>query len=176
LSPSVAAPIRRASLRTGTQPIETSDDVPVFKKFSLFGKKPDAEAPSGTTETLRRKGGPRKVRAMLTSVDPWSAMKMSFLTSIAAGIALVVAVSVLWGVLNTMGVFPAIDDQVKTLFGASSKTNILQYTQYSKIMSGTILIAVFDVVILTALGTISSLIYNVVGKLVGGVYVTLTDD
>lgn len=113
---------------------------------------------------------------MLTSVDPWSAMKMSFLTSIAAGIALVVAVSVLWGVLNTMGVFPAIDDQVKTLFGAASKTNILQYTKYSKIMSGTILIAVFDVVILTALGTISSLIYNVVGKLVGGVYVTLTDD
>ena len=180
LAPTVAAPIRRASLRTGTLPVETKvDDDPVApKKFSLFGKKAETDAPTSgtTTTTLRRKGGPRKVRAMLVSIDPWSAMKMSFLTSIAAGIALVVAVSVVWGVLNTMGVFTAIRDQITTLFNLKTETSILQYFEYSKVMSGAILVAVFNAVILTALGTISALIYNIVGKLVGGVYVTLSDD
>jgi hypothetical protein len=171
LAPTVAAPIRRTSLRTGTLPVETSAETPAPKKFGLFGKKPEAEAPtSGTTTTkLRRKGGPRKVRAMLVSVDPWSAMKMSFLTSIAAGIALVVAVSVVWGVLNTMGVFTAIRDQITTLFNLKTETSILQYFELSKVMSATILVAVFNALILTALGTLSALIYNIIGKLVGGV-------
>ena len=184
-APTAAAPIRRTSLRTGTQPLATatqpqatSTDTPAPKKFGPFGKKSEAEVPASgmTTTTLRRKAGPRKVRAMLISVDPWSAMKMSFLTSIAAGIALVVAVSVVWGVLNTMGVFAAIQEQITTLFNLSAETSILQYFEYSKVMSGAILVAVFNAVILTALGTISALIYNIIGKLVGGVYVTLSDD
>ena len=177
-----AAPIRRASLRSGTQPLSTTDtgakgdDAPAPKKFGFFGKKSEASEPSGTTSTLRRKGGPRKVRAMMTAIDPWSAMKMSFLTAIAAGIALVVAVSVVWGVLNRMGAFAAIQEQVTTLFALDSETKILAYFEYSKVMSGTILIAVFNVVLMTALGTIGALIYNVIAKLVGGVYVTLSDD
>lgn len=180
-----ASPIRRTSLRTGTQavatgahPQGTSTDTPAPKKLSLFGKKAEAEVPvtGTTTTTLRRKGGPRKVRAMLISVDPWSAMKMSFLTSIAAGIAFVVAVSMVWGVLNTMGVFAAIQEQITTLFNLSAEKSLLQYFQLSKVMSGAILVAVFNTVLLTALGTISALIYNIIGKLVGGVYVTLSDD
>ena len=176
------APLRRASLRTGTQPVTAdagakSDDAPEpKKKFGLFGKKSDAGEPSGTTGTLRRKGGPRKVRAMMTAIDPWSVMKMSFLTSIATGIALVVAVSVVWGVLNQMGVFTSIQEQVTTLFAVDSETKILAYFEYSKIMSGTILVAVFNVILVTALGTVGALIYNVIAKLVGGVYVTLSDD
>ena len=176
------APLRRASLRTGTQPVTAdagakSDDAPESKKkFGLFGKKTDAAEPSGTTATLRRKGGPRKVRAMMTAIDPWSVMKMSFLTSIATGIALVVAVSVVWGVLNQMGVFTSIQEQVTTLFAVDSETKILAYFEYSKIMSGTILVAVFNVILVTALGTVGALIYNVIAKLVGGVYVTLSDD
>ncbi len=176
-----AAPVRRASLRSGTQPVSTdseakSADAPESKRFGFFGKKANSGESSGTTETLRRKGGPRKVRAMMTAIDPWSAMKMSFLTSIAAGVALVVAVSVVWGVLNQMGVFVSIQDQVTILFDPENKLEILQYFDYGKIMSGTILVAVFNVVILTALGTISAIIYDVIAKLVGGVYVTLTDD
>lgn len=155
----------------------TGGDAPEPKKrFGLFGKKAESAEPSGTTATLRRKGGPRKVRAMMTAIDPWSAMKMSFLTSIAAGIALVVAVSVVWGVLNQMGVFASIQEQVTTLFAVDSETKILAYFEYSKIMSGTVLVAVFNVVLVTALGTVGALIYNVIAKLVGGVYVTLSDD
>jgi hypothetical protein len=161
---------------------EKSGDAPQPKRFGLFGKKAESAEPSTTTTTttttatLRRKGGPRKVRAMMTAIDPWSAMKMSFLTAIATGIALVIAVSVVWGVLNQMGVFASIQEQVTTLFAVDSETKILAYFAYSKVMSGTILVAVFNVVLVTALGTVGALIYNVIAKLVGGVYVTLTDD
>ncbi len=155
---------------------EKQEDEPARKWFGLFGKKSSADAVPESTTTLRKKGGPRKVRAMMVAIDPWSVMKMSFLTAIAAGIALVIAMSVVWGVLNQMGVFIAIRDQITTLFDLGSETTILSYFEYSKIMSGTTLIAVFNVVIVTALGTIGALIYNIVGKLVGGIYVTLTDD
>src|SRR5690625_4122066 len=49
-----------------------------------------------------RPGGPRRVRLTVSRVDPWSIMKLSFLLSIALGIVLVVAVALVWTVLNAM--------------------------------------------------------------------------
>ncbi|HLS02500.1 MAG TPA: DUF3566 domain-containing protein, partial [Beutenbergiaceae bacterium] len=46
--------------------------------------------------------GPRRVRLAISRIDPWSVMKLSFLLSIAAGIILVVAVGLVWVVLNEM--------------------------------------------------------------------------
>ena len=173
-----AAPVRRASLRTGTQQVtpEEPNEETGRRRFGFFGKKSDVDDEPKSTEALRSKGGPRKVRAMLTSVDPWSIMKLSFLVAVAAGIAFVVATSVIWGILDQMGVFAAVQQQIKTLFGADDKSPILQYLEYNKIISGVTLVASFNVLIITALGTIGALIYNVVAKLVGGVYITLSDD
>ncbi len=177
-NPSQPGPVRRASLRTGTQEVRTSDaeETDGRRKMPFFGKKNDNAEEPKSTEALRKKGGPRKVRAMLSAVDPWSVMKMSFLVAVASGIALVVAVSVVWGVLDTMGAFAAIRKQITDLFGPESKLTLLQYLEYNKFISGATLVASFNVLIITALGTIGALIYNVIAKLVGGVYVTLSDD
>ncbi len=122
------------------------------------------------------KGGPRKVRVLVSRVDPWSALKIGFLLSIAVGIMLVVAVYVLWNVLNTMGIFTTINDWILTLFPEDSELDLMQFFDLNKIMAATTLIAVVDVVLLTALATISAFLYNVISAVVGGFYVTLTDD
>lgn len=134
-----------------------------------------ADAPVGGA-TSAALAAPRKVRLSLARVDPWSVMKLSFLLSVAAGIMIVVATWVFWYMLNDMGVFTSINDMVLEVVGPESNLDVLQYVERDKILSAATLVAVADVVLLTALGTIGAFLYNVTAALVGGVHVTLTDD
>jgi hypothetical protein len=120
--------------------------------------------------------GPRRVRLAISRVDPWSVMKLSFLLAFAAGLMLVVAVSVLWVTLNEMNLFTNIDSLIRQIVGQESPIDILQYVDFSKVLSVTTLVAIVDVFLLTALGTIGAFLYNVVAALVGGVHVTMTDE
>lgn len=119
---------------------------------------------------------PRKVRLTLSRIDPWSVMKMSFLLSIAIGIMIVVAAFVFWYALNDLGVFTSIDESIRKIVGTESELDILQYVERDRVVSMAMVIAVIDVVLLTALSTIGAFLYNVVAALVGGVHMTLTDD
>lgn len=124
----------------------------------------------------KRKGGPRRVRVLVSRVDPWSALKIGFLLSIALGIMLVVAVYVLWGALNSLGVFALANEWVMQLFDDTQELDLLQFFELNKWMSAAVLIGVVNVVLLTALATIGAFLYNTISKVVGGFYVTLTDD
>lgn len=119
---------------------------------------------------------PRKVRLTVSRVDPWSVMKMSFLLSIAIGIMIVVAAFVFWYALNDLGVFTSIDETIRKIVGTESELDILQYVERDRVVSIAMIIAVVDVVLMTALSTIGAFLYNVVAALVGGVHMTLTDD
>jgi hypothetical protein len=121
---------------------------------------------------------PRVARLTVASVDPWSALKLSFLLSVAAAIALVIAVAVLWAVLNSIGVF----DQLNSLLGtlgldsSTKKFDIYDYVGFGKVLSISIVIGIVNAFLLTALSTVSVLLYNLSAGLVGGVRVTLSDD
>ena len=52
------------------------------------------------------------IELRVAKADPWSVMKVSFLLSIALGVCTIVAVAVLWMVMNAMGVFSAIGGTV----------------------------------------------------------------
>ncbi|MEP7765354.1 DUF3566 domain-containing protein [Sanguibacter sp. 25GB23B1] len=121
--------------------------------------------------------GPRRVRLAVSRVDPWSVMKLSFLLSIAIGIMIVVASVVFWLVLDGLHVFTDVNDMVVTILGEdTTQTDILQYVELQRFVSLSTIIAVVDVVLLTALSTIGAFLYNVVAALVGGVHLTLTDE
>lgn len=124
----------------------------------------------------KRQGGPRRVRVLVSRIDPWSSLKIGFLLSIALGIMLVVAVYVLWGALNSLGVFALANEWVLRLFDDSQNIDLLQFFELNKWMSAAVLIAVVNVVLLTALSTVGAFLYNTISKVVGGFYVTLTDD
>lgn len=115
----------------------------------------------------------------MASVHPFSAMKLSFLLSVAAGIALVVAVIMLWLTLSSLGLFDKLNDLLASI-GSSSPTakkfDIYDYVGLRKVLSITIVIAVVNSVLLTAIATLSTVLYNLSAGLVGGVRVTLSDD
>ena len=113
---------------------------------------------------------------LLSRIDPWSALKIGFLLSIAVGIMLVVAVHVLWTALNSMGTLELIQEWVAKLFTKDQEVDILQFVAYEKVISAALLVAVTNVVLISGLSVISAFLYNMVSRMVGGVYVTLTDD
>lgn len=139
---------------------------------NLTGARPT----TGRIPTIGQHGAPRRVRLAISRVDPWSVMKLSFLLSVAIGIMIVVAAAVIWFTLNGLQVFTKADNLVTQITGTESGIDILQYVEFSRIISGATLIAVIDVFLITALATIGAFLYNIVAALVGGVHVTMTDE
>lgn len=121
-------------------------------------------------------GGPRRVRLAVARIDPWSVMKLSFLLSVAVGIMLVVASAVIWYTLDGMAVFTSVNDTIAVIADDPAFFNLLDYVAFDRVISLATMIAVVDIVLLTALATIGAFLYNIVAALVGGVHLTMTDD
>lgn len=139
-----------------------------------------ADPSTGTTQSSpavkKVVPGPRRVRLAVARIDPWSAMKLSFLLSIALGIMMIVATIVFWMVLDGMYVFTEVDRLVQEVLGDAADVNVLQYVEFKRVVSLATIIAIVDMVLLTALATIGAFLYNVVASLVGGVHLTLIDE
>jgi hypothetical protein len=122
---------------------------------------------------------PRKARLVLARVDPWSVMKLSFLLAIGLAVITLVAVTVLWSVLDSMGVFDSVGETVESVTRSSDSAqgvDILDYVGFSRVLSLTALLAGVNVILMTALGTLGAFLYNLAASLVGGLHVTLTED
>jgi hypothetical protein len=127
----------------------------------------------------QRSRAPRRVKLTMSRLDPWSVMKISFLLSVAAGIAFVVAIAVLWLLLSGMGVFADVNRTVGDIVSneASGSTfDIMDYIGFGRVVSLAVVIGVIDVILATAMATLGAFLYNVCSALVGGLQVTLSDD
>lgn len=124
-------------------------------------------------------GEPRKAKLTVSRVDPFSVMKISFLLSVALGIAGVVVVAALWLMLNSMGVFAQINDTFNELQSSTpveDRFSVLELFGFGRVLSLSVVFGVVDVILLTAIATITAFIYNICSALVGGMQTTLTDD
>lgn len=124
----------------------------------------------------KKKKGPRTVRLTVSAVDPWSVMKMSFLMSVAIGIATIVAFIVLWVVLQATGVMGGLEDTMTELAGAESAEQIIGIFGFGRVVAAGFIIAVINIVLMTALSTLAAFIYNIGSLIAGGFHLTLTDD
>lgn len=115
---------------------------------------------------------------MVARVDPFSALKVGFLLSVALGIAMVVMTAVLWGLMSAMGVFDSVNDLAGQVIGEGSgqEFDVMDFLGFGRVLSLAVVVAVVDVVLLTAIATLGAFLYNIVASLVGGLHLTLTDD
>ncbi|MEQ4716017.1 DUF3566 domain-containing protein [Nonomuraea sp. B19D2] len=123
---------------------------------------------------------PRKAHLVLRRVEPWSAMKFSFVVSLVCFVVLFVAVAVLYGVLSALGVFDSLVDLVNQLGQGeqgqnSIPINIASWFEPVRILGYTALLGAVNVVLITALSTLGAVIYNIASDLVGGVEVTFSE-
>jgi hypothetical protein len=148
---------------------------PPSRGSSEHGTAPAHSAGAPATGAAASHGGPRTARLTIASVDPWSVLKLSFLLSVAIGIATVIASVVLWSVLNGMGVFEQINSVLSDISGTGD-FDIFDYVGFGRIVSLSTVVGVVNVVLITALSTIGAFLYNLGAGLVGGLHVTLSDD
>ena len=190
-APSIGERIKRTAqnvadtTRTGGPTTTAEDGVPTAVRLaptpgtSSVGARSvgatSAGTASGATATTTP-GAARKVRLAVARIDPWSVMKLSFLLSVAIGIMIVVAAAVIWFVLDGLAVFTKVNAMLVEIAGKESNFDILQFVGFGRVVSGATVIAVLDVILLTALSTIGAFLYNITAALVGGVNLTLTDD
>jgi hypothetical protein len=131
-----------------------------------------------TRGTAKRPPRVRKARLRLLRVDPWSVMKTSFLLAVALGVALFVAVAVLWSMLDALGVFETISELISTMTASqtSAGIDINEYVELSRVLGFTTLVSVINVVLITALCTLGAFLYNLSASLLGGLELTLAED
>ncbi|MCA4133226.1 DUF3566 domain-containing protein [Arthrobacter sp. M4] len=184
-APRVDAPARpqqRPSSGPGaTRPVAPGQRPPApGQRPTVSGQRPAAPAQRPTTPGLVKpapKAKVRRARLLISKVDPWSVLKMAFLLSVALGIVTVVAAIVLWTVLDLTGIFNQVDSLLGTLAGSEGGGfELKKVASLGQVASFAVIIAVVNVVLLTALSMLSAVLYNIAATLVGGIGVTLTDD
>jgi Transmembrane domain of unknown function (DUF3566). len=121
---------------------------------------------------------PRKAHLILRRIEPWSAMKFSFVVALVCFVVLFVAIAVLYGVLSGLGVFESITQTVNQLTqsdNAQGGFDVASWFEPVRILGYTALIGAVNVVLITALATLGAVIYNLSADLVGGIEVTFSE-
>lgn len=120
----------------------------------------------------------RKARLLVSKVDPWSVLKMSFLLSVALGIMTVVCAVMVWSIMDLTGIFAQVNDLLGQVLGTEGDDGfrVEEMVTLGQIASFATIIAVINVVLLTVLSILGAVLYNLSASLVGGIGVTLTDD
>ncbi|MCU1513475.1 MAG: hypothetical protein JWO10_565 [Microbacteriaceae bacterium] len=134
---------------------------------------------SSVAERLQRKSqrsvATKQVRLKLVYVDFWSAVKLSFLIAVSLGIVLVVVSILIWIVLNATGIFGSLDNLLGEIlnddtFSIAASFSLVQVAVFS------IVIALINVVVGTALGAVTAMLYNFSVRLTGGLLVGFTNN
>ena len=136
--------------------------------------------------SVPKKAGPKKKSSKRTArqahltvarVEPWSVMKFSFVVSLVAFVILFVAVSLLYGALDGLGVFDSLQRLVTSLTSSQSSAgvNASKWFSASRVLGYTALLGSLNIVLITAMATIGAVVYNLTSRLVGGVEVTLRE-
>jgi hypothetical protein len=136
-------------------------------------------ADAGRSGTAKARGvgrGPRRARLQLRHIDAWSALKISLVVSIALFFVWMVAVGILYGVLSGLGVFGTLNDLIGQLSSpAGNPGGGGDVITAGVVFGGAAVIGAVNIVLLTALCTVSAFVYNLCSDLVGGLEVTLAE-
>jgi len=130
---------------------------------------PGASRPSAGYPRAARPA--RRARLLVRHIDPWSTLKFSFVLAVAMFFVWLVAVGVLYGVLDGMGVF----EEINGLYGEVSGETTDSLFSPGLVLGTAALIGAVNIVLFTALATIGAFVYNICSDLVGGVEVTLAE-
>jgi hypothetical protein len=118
----------------------------------------------------------QKVVALkLVKIEVWSAIKAAFFITVAAGIATVVGFFALWLAVGQIGLFASLNSLLAGVFGDGG-VDIEQELSLLRVMSFATTLAIVNIIFGTALAGLYALIFNVIGKITGGIAISFTNN
>lgn len=131
-----------------------------------------ADRQSERTPTNGR--APLRASVQIRRIDPWATLKITAVVSVVGFFVWMVAVAVLYLIMDGMGVWGSLNDSL------GSVTNTDSSGGSATVGAGTVfgiaaLVGAVSAVLVTALAAIGSVIYNICADMVGGIEITLAD-
>ena len=112
----------------------------------------------------------KQVRLKLAYVDLWSAVKVSSLVAVVVSASLLVVNLMLWGILSATGILGALQGIVTDVLGEGGSA-IIALTEFSQVFGLSMVSFVINLVSITVLGSLGTVVYNLIAKLTGGLLV-----
>ncbi|EID54304.1 DUF3566 domain-containing protein [Saccharomonospora xinjiangensis] len=138
--------------------------------------KSEAGSQSGrSVSAFRRPGrGPRRANLQVKRIDPWSVLKLSLVLGVALFFIWLVAVGVLYMVLDGMGVWDNINGTYNSLVANDGAEGELLVTA-GTVFGAAAIVGAVNIVLISALTTVGAFIYNACAGLTGGLELTLSE-
>ncbi|WP_347755171.1 DUF3566 domain-containing protein [Agrococcus sp. ProA11] len=122
------------------------------------------------SKTPRRSGSNKQVRLRLVHVDFWSAMKVSAVLGLVLGVVQLVVVFVMWTLLQVVGLFAKLDEVLQDIL-AQPDFAIASILSLPQVMMFSLLVAVLNFVVITVMGAVVAVLYNLSVRITGGLQV-----
>lgn len=126
-------------------------------------------------KSSRRPASSKQVRLKLVYIDFWSTVKLSFLAGICLAVIAIVGTFLIWTVLDRTGIFDQVNSLVKDISGAGGG-DLRAVLGLGQVMGFSLVVAILDIVVVTALGAVFALLYNLSVKITGGLLVGFTNN
>ncbi|MBT2497779.1 DUF3566 domain-containing protein [Agromyces sp. ISL-38] len=121
-----------------------------------------------------RKTPAKQVRLRLVYIDFWSAVKLSFLVAVCLAVVSIVATFLIHTVLSSTGIFEQVNSLVQDVAGSSG--DLTAVLSLGNVMGFAIVASLLNLVVITALGAILAVLYNLSVKITGGILVGFTNN
>jgi hypothetical protein len=117
----------------------------------------------------------KRVQLRLVNIEVWSAAKAGFFVTVAIGIATIVGLFAMWLVVGQLGLFASLNTLLAGAFGEGG-IDVEQELSLPRIMSFAFGVSIFNIIVGTALAAVYAMIFNVIGKITGGIAVSFTNN
>jgi hypothetical protein len=138
----------------------------------------DGEAPvsetGGWARATTRSRPPRQAALQLRRLDPWSVLKLALVLAVVLFFIWLVAVGVLYGVLDGMGVWDRLNGTYADLVSGEAQTGSALISA-GRVFGLAAVIGAINSLLFAVAVTVGAFVYNVSADLVGGIEVTLSE-
>lgn len=137
-------------------------------------EEPATDAGGWSAVRASRNRPPRQAALQLRRLDPWSALKLALVLAVVLFFVWLVAIGVLYGVLDGIGVWDRLNGTYADLVSGETQTGA-PLISAGRVFGLAAVIGAVNSLLFAVAVTIAAFVYNVSADLVGGVEVTLSE-
>lgn len=116
-----------------------------------------------------RPGAAKQVRLKLVYLNLGSSVMVSLLIGLVLGVLAILTTLVAWAILTRTGAFDQLDSLISGVTGSGSGAKSV--FSFSRAIGLAVILGLINLIVVTVFGTVFTLVYNLLVKLTGGLFV-----